>query len=320
MHGKVVHLVERPPPGPNGPDPSSADHPQANNANNATITISRPPRVILRRDPNGEQAQPRGGSAGGGPSLNLSSTLCLNRITVARHMLQCASNIINHMDNPQVPLDNAPMDLLVQETLDTTVVEVGISAISDVDQVQDIMQAFRGAVNAAFRPGGGQVGGSATGGNAADGESDGGADLNSSTASSSSSASSLSSTFDANDSVVTGGVTATDPLATNTTTADPAGEDLSGSGQADGTPASTTAAPTTDGEATTGDAGATGTASGSARTAGGQQQTTSPRVLGEVVEEMRNVQRRLEPHMQRYYDILMNEPTYGTETQVSYID
>lgn len=314
MHGKVVHLVERPPPGPGGAETSS-DHPQVNTTTSNAGGPHGRRRVFLHRGPSGEQAPPRGaaGGAGGGPSLSLSSTLCLNRITVARHMLQCAQNIITHMDNPQVPLDNAPMDLLVQETLDTTVVEVGISAISDVDQVQDIMQAFRGAVNAAFRPNGGGVD-----------ESDGAADLNSSTASSSSSASSLSSTFDGVDLVASAIITdpVVDTTAETTTTApapaataDPAGEDITG-GNAGITPPATTAPLASaegDEPVAAGNNGSGAGATASGRAGQQQQQTTSPRVLGEVVEEMRNVQRRLEPHMQRYYDILMNEPTYTAE-------
>lgn len=296
MHGKVVHLVERPPPGPGGPENSNTDNPQPN-----TTTAPGRRRVFLHRGANGQPANAAVGTSG--PALNLSSTLCLNRITVARHMLQCAQNIVNHMDNPSVPLDNAPMDLLVQETLDTTVVEVGISAISDVDQVQDIMHAFRGAVNAAFRPGGG-------GGVGAD-ESEGNLDLNSSTGSSqSSSASSLSSSFDPAD------VIPETPPSADAEDQPPRAEGAAaGTGStAEGSERQATTAE--GGEAATRAAASEGTATSGASAANGrnqQQQTTSPSVLGEVVQEMRNVQSRLEPHLQRYYDILMNEPTYSAE-------
>lgn len=284
MNGKVVHLVERPPPAPPGSDP--LDSPQVPTA---TPDLRHRHRAFGLRSANGQTGA---GAGGGPPSLNLSSTLCMNRITVARHMLQCAQNIINHMDNPQVPLDNSPMDILVQETLDTTVVEVGISAISDVDQVQNIMHAFRGAVNAAMRPN--------SGGPADESVS---VDLNSSIASSSSSASSSSLSSQGEVEVPVNEANAvnssTTPAAPTTTRT-----------RADSEPIPTTTTTTTETTAT-GEAGQAAT-DGDATTRQ-QQTTTSPRVLGEVVEEMRNVQRRLEPHLHRYSQILMTEPTYTAE-------
>lgn len=321
MNGKVVHLVERPPPGP-GSDGSSSDAPQVGGGgnNHPTTGIRRTvgstfmpaglrPDVLVSVHQNAPNGQPAAGAPGAPPSLNLSSTLCMNRITVARHMLQCAQNIVNHIDNPSnVPLDNSPMDILVQETLDTTVVEVGISAMSDADQMH-IMSAFRSTVNAAFGPGSAGPEDGTAAPTAAEGAENSDSPPSLNTSGASSSGSSLSSAFDQADivdaSIFAGVIEIPAPTLADPNTFTPVAPP-----SADPTAPATTADPPTESIGNGGEE-----ANGRP-----QQQTTSPRVLGEVVEEMRSVQRRLEPHLQRYYDILMNEPAYGPEVSLPNCD
>lgn len=168
VNGKVVHLVQRSPPssrpsntpgGLNSNDNPSFRRPRMQNViGTRTLNMSELENMMM-----GTFTIPVNGSNILGqqttqPTLNPSSTLCMNRVSVARYMLRCADNIAAYLENPAVGLNNTAMDMLHSSTMESTVFEVGISAVtnSDIPQshVNDIVSAFQGAVSAAFRQNG----------------------------------------------------------------------------------------------------------------------------------------------------------------------
>lgn len=213
-------------------------------------------------------------------SLNPSSTLCGNRITVARHMLQCADNIAAHLENPENELNNQNMDLLAQQTMESTVLEVGISAVTDSDlpqqDVQNIVQAFQGAVSAAFRQSG----------------------INNITVQQNDSSPGIQ---------VVGTIPSGMVPSSNTTSASSSitiefPSNLTDNSSSSESTSSTTPTPNS------------GPTQMSAGASSRRQQTTSTQTLGEVVGQMQSVQRRLNPFIDQYYEILQNDPAYTDDT------
>ncbi|XP_053689540.1 large proline-rich protein BAG6 isoform X1 [Sabethes cyaneus] len=207
------------------------------------------------------------------PTVSPSSTLCMNRITVARHMLQCVDNIISYLETPERGLNNTAMDILSQQTMESTVFEVGISAVGDVDiphnQMQNFVQAFQGAVSAAFRQNG----------------------MSNVT---------VQQQDPLNPSVQVFGTIPDSAIITppNTSaTATPA-QESSGASSGSSSTSSSTSESSADSRR-------------QARPESSRNnQTTSTQTLAEVVQQMRSVQRRMEPFLQQYYEILQNDPSY----------
>lgn len=222
-------------------------------------------------------------------SLNPSSTLCGNRITVARHMLQCADNIAAYLENPASELlNNQNMDLLAQQTMESTVLEVGISAVTDADlpqqDVQNIVQAFQGAVSAAFRQNG----------------------INNITVQQNESSPGIQVVG-----TIPSGITTSTTSASSSITIEFPSNIADNSSSSESTASSTEAPPTIVHATTTPIGSATPGQPGPSR-----QQTTSTQTLAEVVAQMQSVQRRLDPFVQQYYDILQNDPTYPDDAAI----
>lgn len=212
-------------------------------------------------------------------SLNPSSTLCGNRITVARHMLTCADNIAAYLENPENGLNNQNMDLLAQQTMESTVLEVGISAVTDADlpqqDVQNIVQAFQGAVSAAFRQNG----------------------IN-------------NITVQQNDSSPGIQVVGTIPSGATNSSASSSITIEFPTHMADNSSENESVNP----DNNTNNESPMQTTSTATSNAASRQQTTSTQTLAEVVRQMQIVQRRLDPFIQQYYDILQNDPDFATDS------
>ncbi|XP_037905198.1 large proline-rich protein BAG6 isoform X5 [Hermetia illucens] len=285
VNGKVVHVVERAPPnlrsgnssGTNririrendGPDPNVRASPLFRALDGMVIGA-----MTVPVNANGGIPQ---------PIVNPSSSFCMNRITVARHMLDCANNIALFLENPERGLNNPPLDILTRGrfTMESTVVEVGISADARVDipqnQTQNFVEALNSAFSAALRQNGHpnftvvqlpallRVNGQNQAGGAS-GQSE-------SRPSSGEEASATASNANSN------ATSSNNTAASSTDTSENESNAQQGQQQ-------------------------------NSSPGGSNGQTTCTRVLAEVIHQMRTVQTRLEPFFQQYYDILLNDPQF----------
>lgn len=217
------------------------------------------------------------------------------------------------------------MDILSQQTMESTVFEVGISAVSDADvpqqDVQNLVQAFQGAVSAAFRQNGlSNITVDPESGTAqatlpiilgagpiqisTEPSTSSSASASSSSSSSTSSSSSSSSSTTATTTEAPKVTATPTPTVTPTPTATNSTETSSTSTSTSATSNSAPSTPRRTQNAQTSTDNPEGSQNGS-------NQTTSPQTLAEVVQQMRTVQTRLDPFIQQYYDILQNDPAFS---------
>lgn len=222
------------------------------------------------------------------PHLTPSTSFCMNRITVARHMLNCANNIAAFLEDPERGLNNTSLDILSQGrwTMESTVVEVGITAdVGDIGQNQSIAEALEGIFTNALR---GQ------------------------------------NVQNANVTLVELPVPLPNESATNNSEPNTSSEEPVTT-QADGEESSSSSTAAVAGS----EEGASNANEGGNEEppveeeqevlGDGQRprQRTRTQVLARVVEQMRNVQTRLGPFIDQYYDILISDPNF--EENVSLI-
>lgn len=201
------------------------------------------------------------------------------------------------------------MDSLSQQTMESTVFEVGISAVSDVEvpqlgshqEMQNLVQAFQGAVSAAFRQ---------------NGLSNITVDPETGTAQATlplivgpnglRPAFNLASVQNPLANMNLGASTSTQTSSAASTPTSSAGKAEQPSTNTQTTPSNTstssgTASSNTNGPSTSG------------RSTSGQQQMTSPTVLADVMHQMRTVQARIDPFIQQYHDLLRNDPEFASD-------
>lgn len=216
------------------------------------------------------------------------------------------------------------MENLSQQTMESTVFEVGISAVGDADlpqqDIQNMMQAFQGFVSRAFRQSGlSNITVDPENGTAqatlpiiiGAGSTPAIQLLNASgLAASNGSPSTAPRTTAENaragtSTTVTASTAASASAASSASTASTASTS-SGNSSANQTSSSSSSTSQRPPRST----------SAEPRSAAGSrdnQQTTNPRILAEVVQQMRTVQVRLEPFVQQYYDILQNDPVFADD-------
>ncbi|XP_034481718.1 large proline-rich protein BAG6 isoform X2 [Drosophila innubila] len=322
VDGKVLHVAERPPFSQRGANATNNDEPMRGGFRN----MAGRPAPRLRNSPYfraldgmlvGTMAIP----VNNGPLTATgtrtppnrfpnSSSFCINRITVALHMIDCANNIAAYLENPEVGLNNQSLDILQRGrwTMESTVVEVGVSS-TDMPRNNNIIDMVQDAVTAALSrntPGrnytvvqlptvytneGGEAQQQRAGNEGGSEGAAGGAAGSSDTSEETTAAAA----------VIIEDVIETDDEAADGSMTLPGDDERSASPQA----ASGSNAEDVDATAAAEDNG-----SNVAVTGIGPRRRTRPQVLANVIQRYRTVQTRLSPFVDRYYEILEQDPAF----------
>ncbi|XP_030380117.1 large proline-rich protein bag6 isoform X2 [Scaptodrosophila lebanonensis] len=332
VDGKVLHVAERPPFSQRGANSRNNDEPRP------IRSIGRPPPANMRNSPFfraldgmlvGTMAIPvNNGPVGANRTppnrFPNSSSFCINRITVAMHMIDCANNIAAYLEDPEVGLNNQSLDILQRGrwTMESTVVEVGVSA-TDIPRNNNIIDMVQDAVTAALSR-------NTAGRNytvvqlptvyANDGTEAArtGSEAGAANAGGSNDVAAVGGASDSSEETTAAAVIIEDVIDTD----DDAGDVESDrstppypnreEGAVGGTDAA--AAPSTSGETANENAtdGETPEGNGSnvAVTGIGPRRRTRPQVLANVIDRCRRVQARLAPFVERYYRILLDDPVF----------
>ncbi|XP_017066748.1 large proline-rich protein bag6-B isoform X5 [Drosophila eugracilis] len=318
VDGKVLHVAERPPFSQRGANSRNNDEPMRTFRN-----VTRPSPPGMRTSPYfraldgmlvGTMAIPvnNGPVAGTRPTPNRypnSSSFCINRITVALHMIDCVHNIAAYLENPAVGLHNESLDILQRGrwSMESTVVEVGVSS-SDLPGNNNIIDMVQDAVSAALSRTGArnytvvQLPTVYTNENGETTQQTGEAGTSEEAA--------TGTAIDANGETTAATVIIEDVIETDDEAADGASDrsatptpEVEAEGAVGGQ--SVTAA-----ETPSSSNGASNDAAAEGANNSGPRRRTRPQVLAQVIQHYRTVQTRLAPFVDRYYDILQNDPTF----------
>ncbi|XP_033157913.1 large proline-rich protein BAG6 isoform X9 [Drosophila mauritiana] len=320
VDGKVLHVAERPPFSQRGANARNNDEPMRTFRN-----VARPQPPGMRNSPyfraiDGMLVSTMAIPVNNGPVAGQarpppnrypnSSSFCINRITVALHMIDCADNIAAYLENPAIGLNNQSLDILQRGrwSMESTVVEVGVSS-TDLPRNNNIIDMVQDAVTAALSHTGArnytvvqlptvytnENGETSQQGTAEAGTSEGAASGAASNASGETTAATviIEDVIETDDEVADG---ASDRSVTPTP--EPEAEGAVG-GQL------VTAA-----ETPTSSAGSANDAAAEGGNNSGPRRRTRPQVLAQVIHHYRAVQTRLAPFVDRYYEILQNDPTF----------